>query len=228
MYDSYGNATLTTGNSHNNTRLYTGREYDVETWWYFNRARYYSPTLGRFISRDPIGIKDDVNLYSYTGNNPVNYTDRVGTIKAFLHVLRVIRAANRDVAKVWLSAVWAWIVIPWAQPAIPIGGLILLTSTWIDVTAWFTESFAESIKDKEIVPWPAEGAAIEGLVSYFWWKFIAKVYTWTNAAINSGWRFINPENWQYILNTIAKASISIDQGFWSIVWWIHEKVFPNY
>ena len=66
------------GAAHNNTRLYTGREYDTETALYYNRARYYSPTLGRFISRDPIGIQDDVNLYAYTGNNPVNGTDRMG------------------------------------------------------------------------------------------------------------------------------------------------------
>jgi len=28
-----------------------------------------------FISRDPIGIADDVNLYGYVGGNPVNATD---------------------------------------------------------------------------------------------------------------------------------------------------------
>ena len=53
---------------------------------YFNRARYYSPKLGRFISRDPIGIKDNVNLYSYVGNNPLIYTDRIGTEKAIIFV----------------------------------------------------------------------------------------------------------------------------------------------
>ena len=45
-----------------NTRLYTGREYDSETALYYNRARYYSPTLGRFISRDPIG---DTRWYKF-------------------------------------------------------------------------------------------------------------------------------------------------------------------
>jgi insecticidal toxin complex protein TccC len=45
--------------------------------YYFN-ARYYSPELGRFVSRDPIGIVDDVNLYVYVGNNPLKFVDPTG------------------------------------------------------------------------------------------------------------------------------------------------------
>ncbi|NDK09025.1 hypothetical protein EOM39_07355, partial [Candidatus Gracilibacteria bacterium] len=62
----------------NNTRLYTGREYEKELKLYYNRARYYNPQLGRFISRDPIDISDDLNLYTYVGNNPVNNIDLDG------------------------------------------------------------------------------------------------------------------------------------------------------
>ncbi|NDK09028.1 hypothetical protein EOM39_07370, partial [Candidatus Gracilibacteria bacterium] len=67
-----------------NTRLYTGREYDRGLQLYYNRARYYNPQLGRFISRDPIDISDDVNLYTYVGNNPVNYVDRMGLEKILI------------------------------------------------------------------------------------------------------------------------------------------------
>ncbi len=55
-----------------------GREYDSETGLYYYRARYYNPTQGRFLSRDPLGYLPDVNLYRYVGNNPLNLTDPNG------------------------------------------------------------------------------------------------------------------------------------------------------
>jgi RHS repeat-associated protein len=62
-----------------NTLQYTGRDNDG-TGLQYNRARYYSPSLGRFISEDPIGFAGgDVNLYAYVGNSPTNYVDPNGT-----------------------------------------------------------------------------------------------------------------------------------------------------
>jgi RHS repeat-associated protein len=61
--------------------LSTGREWDKETGLYYYRARYYDPMEGRFISKDPISFKGkdkDANLYEYTENNPVNFTDPSG------------------------------------------------------------------------------------------------------------------------------------------------------
>jgi RHS repeat-associated protein len=58
---------------------FTGREWDRETGLYYYRARYYDPEIGRFTSKDPIGINGgDVNFYAYVGNNPVNYSDPYG------------------------------------------------------------------------------------------------------------------------------------------------------
>lgn len=57
---------------------YTGREYDAETGLWQYRARYYQPRLGQFLSTDPIGMKDDPNLYMYVANDPVNATDPTG------------------------------------------------------------------------------------------------------------------------------------------------------
>lgn len=58
---------------------YTGMERDEETGLEYHSARYYLPWLGRWLSADPIGIGDDINLYSYTKGNPIKYFDRSGT-----------------------------------------------------------------------------------------------------------------------------------------------------
>ncbi|MCF7689359.1 MAG: RHS repeat-associated core domain-containing protein, partial [Cephaloticoccus sp.] len=42
--------------------------------------RYYSPSLGRFINRDPIEEQGGINLYAFVGNNPVNRWDLLGMI----------------------------------------------------------------------------------------------------------------------------------------------------
>jgi RHS repeat-associated protein len=44
----------------------------------FNRNRYYSPALGRFTSKDPIGFNGGMNLYRYADNNPLLFTDPFG------------------------------------------------------------------------------------------------------------------------------------------------------
>jgi uncharacterized protein RhaS with RHS repeats len=42
----------------------------------------YSPGSGRFLQTDPVGYQDDLNLYAYVKNNPVNFTDPTGMIAA--------------------------------------------------------------------------------------------------------------------------------------------------
>ncbi|MCG3116645.1 MAG: PKD domain-containing protein [Candidatus Manganitrophus sp. SA1] len=74
-YDSFG-STEQAGIS-NNPFQYAGRENDGSG-LYSLRIRYYSPTLRRFISRDPIGLIGGVNAYSYTGNNPIARIDPLG------------------------------------------------------------------------------------------------------------------------------------------------------
>jgi len=60
---------------------YRGQEgsyTDSETGLIYMLNRYYAPSLGRFISRDPIGFDGGINLYAYGFGDPVNYSDPEG------------------------------------------------------------------------------------------------------------------------------------------------------
>ena len=57
---------------------YTGQAWIPELGLWYYKARVYSPTLGRFLQTDPVGYKDQVNLYEYVGDDPVDGRDPSG------------------------------------------------------------------------------------------------------------------------------------------------------
>lgn len=61
------------------------RESDSEPGLYYNRARYYDQSAGRFISEDPTGFNDGVNFYRYVHNHSLDDADPTGltTYKGF-------------------------------------------------------------------------------------------------------------------------------------------------
>ncbi len=54
-----------------------GQHYDEESGLHYNSHRYYDPTLGRYITQDPIGLLGGWNLYRYT-SNPAQEVDPLG------------------------------------------------------------------------------------------------------------------------------------------------------
>lgn len=63
-----------------NPFTYTARE-TAEVGLMYYRARYYSQTIGRFVSEDPLGFKGGMNLYIYGGNYPIGWRDPLGLVK---------------------------------------------------------------------------------------------------------------------------------------------------
>ncbi len=83
-YTPYGTATTTTSSASTTPYQYTNENFDSETGLTYLRARYYDPTVGRFISRDPVrGTLDNPitqDPYIYGASNPTTYTDPSGEI----------------------------------------------------------------------------------------------------------------------------------------------------
>ena len=97
-YDAWGNifyqspGTLADINPYR----YRGYRYDVETGYYYLQSRYYNPQIGRFISADGLvgetGNLLTQNMYAYSFNNPVMYSDISGEFPVLLTKLVVAYA----------------------------------------------------------------------------------------------------------------------------------------
>ena len=140
-YTAFGEVSATdhTGASISNpsTRfLYTGREWLSQVGLNDHRNRFYLPSLGRWLSRDPIGENGGINLYGYVENNPIIYYDPLGLFNWSKGLVGMINI-GRSVVKVaaggaqivtGVAAITAGIgtgvVTPWSVAA-EVGGLML-------------------------------------------------------------------------------------------------------
>lgn len=95
---NYGPYSPLSGGSTAERWLYAGKSLDSSTGLYYFGARYYDPSIGRFIAEDPLsgGILDpqSLNRYVYCRNNPHKYTDPDGHgIIPFLLLITGVGAA---------------------------------------------------------------------------------------------------------------------------------------
>lgn len=90
--------------------------------FYYMRARYYDPNVGRFISEDPIGFEGgETNLFAYVGNQPINRIDPSGeagitiglegavALFGFGGQAGIYGNVSHDLKKSWYEG-WSWSV----------------------------------------------------------------------------------------------------------------------
>jgi RHS repeat-associated protein len=77
-YDAFGAILNESGDTFNRL-TYTGQMYDGAMGQYYLRARFYNPSIGRFMQED-VYRGDGLNLYAYCANNPVMYFDPSGFV----------------------------------------------------------------------------------------------------------------------------------------------------
>ena len=78
-YDAFGNTISSSGSMASVfPHRFSTKYYDTETDLYYYGYRYYSPSLGRWISRDPIGENDGLGLFLSCRNNLLASIDRLG------------------------------------------------------------------------------------------------------------------------------------------------------
>lgn len=92
-YFPYGGTAFVAGRSLAEVKLkhyrYSGKERDASTGLYYYGLRYYAPWLGRWMSCDPAGTIDGLNLFAFVQGNPINFLDVGGMGKSPSSALKV-------------------------------------------------------------------------------------------------------------------------------------------
>ncbi|MBC8955041.1 insecticidal toxin, SepC/Tcc class [Xenorhabdus sp. PB62.4] len=72
---------------------HSSKERDATGLYYYG-YRYYQPWAGRWLSADPAGTVDGINLFRMVKNNPVNYYDEQGTISLPIDVFNSMNISD--------------------------------------------------------------------------------------------------------------------------------------
>jgi RHS repeat-associated protein len=80
-YDPFGNTLRRTGPASSaNPFRFSTRHFGDKSKLYYYGLRFYSPSLGRWVSRDPIGERGGTNLWAFVSNSPATKYDVLGNV----------------------------------------------------------------------------------------------------------------------------------------------------
>ncbi|MBS0655381.1 MAG: RHS repeat-associated core domain-containing protein, partial [Verrucomicrobia bacterium] len=77
-YDAYGNEEIFSPIDSGNPWRFSSKRVDPETGLVYFGRRYYDPSIGKWLTHDPLGLKAGPNLYAYVLNNPMTGIDLYG------------------------------------------------------------------------------------------------------------------------------------------------------
>lgn len=98
-YSAFGELLDSTGTTTNSYR-HAGQQYDALSGLYSMRARYYDPSMGRFLTQDTWAINHgdpvELNRYGYVAGNPVTMVDPSGHNALFESVTSLVAKFDKD------------------------------------------------------------------------------------------------------------------------------------
>jgi RHS repeat-associated protein len=78
-YDAFGNLVQETGSlAYTNNILFSSKWFDRETGLSYYGYRFYNPSTGRWLSRDPIEERGGLNVYGFVGGDAIDFFDFFG------------------------------------------------------------------------------------------------------------------------------------------------------
>ena len=100
LSDNHASGTKLDLSGHSNVYLFTARRFDQATGLHYFRNRYFEPASGCFLSRDPLGYEDGMNLLQYVGNNAPNSVDPFGLSDDMGKAMEEVNVARKNLKTV--------------------------------------------------------------------------------------------------------------------------------
>ena len=168
-YEPYGKPSATSF-----PYLFTGRDYDVGNGLQHNRARYYAPGFGRFVSEDQLGIAGgSPNSYVYGASSPTVFVDPTGLFWQGLgsRVATILELLANVTS-------WAVVAIPWLiapELAFPIVTYALFGAAGGFVVAALLRAATGNEIAAEQDAFSAIVTGVGGAASYFGWQYFKAI-----------------------------------------------------